>query len=136
AYDRRAGTLRGLHSQAPPFGEAKLVRCTAGAAHDVLVDLRPGSPTYGRWAAAELSAANGRMVYVPPGFAHGFQTLADHTELLYLMSEVYRPEQARGLRWDDPSLAIAWPPCRRRTVSARDQAFPDFALRGAGFQPA
>src|SRR5205823_1346915 len=96
SFNRRAGTLRGMHYQAEPFGEDKLVRCTLGAAYDVVVDLRPGSPTFARWAAAELSAASRRMLYVPRGFAHGFQTLADDTELHYLMSEFYRPECARG----------------------------------------
>lgn len=126
SFNRRAGTLRGLHYQEAPHREAKLIRCTAGTAFDVLVDLRPGSPTRGRWAACELSASCGTMVYVPEGFAHGFQTLADNTELFYLMSEVYRPECARGVRWDDPTLAIDWPACGTRTISARDQTFPGF----------
>jgi dTDP-4-dehydrorhamnose 3,5-epimerase len=128
SFNRRAGTLRGLHYQEAPHQEAKLIRCTAGAAFDVIVDLRPGSPTFARWTACELSAALGNMVYVPEGFAHGFQTLADDTELFYLMSEVYRPECARGVRWDAPALAIDWPPCRTRIVSARDQAFPTSAV--------
>ncbi len=126
--NRRAGTLRGLHYQEAPYREAKLIRCTAGAAFDVIVDLRPGSPTYARWTACELSAARGTMIYVPEGFAHGFQTLADHTELFYLMSEVYRPECARGVRWDDPTLAITWPPCRERVISPRDLGFPELVL--------
>jgi len=127
SFSRRAGTLRGLHYQEAPYEEAKLIRCVTGAAHDVLVDLRAASPTYGRWTAVPLSAAAGVMVYVPRGFAHGFQTLVDNTELLYLMSESYRTGYARGVRWDDPSLAIAWPPCPRRIVSPRDRSFPDLA---------
>ena len=128
SLSRRAGTLRGLHYQEAPHEEAKLIRCTAGAAHDVIVDLRPQSPTRGRWTAVELSAACGTLVYVPKGFAHGFQTLADNTELFYLMSETHRADAARGVRWDDPTLAIKWPPCRVRVVSARDRSFPAFVL--------
>jgi dTDP-4-dehydrorhamnose 3,5-epimerase len=100
------------------------VRCTIGAAFDVVVDLRPSSPTYRQWVSAELTAANRRMVYVPPGFAHGFQTLADDTELFYQMSGFYHPESARGVRWDDPALGIAWPPCDRRIMSERDLSLP------------
>lgn len=109
SYNRRRGTLRGLHYQAPPYAEVKLVRCTAGAAFDVVVDIRPSSPTFKRWLGVELSARNRKMLYIPEGFAHGFQTLDDHTELFYQMSKVYVPEAARGIRWDDPSLAIVWP---------------------------
>ena len=125
SYNRRAGTLRGLHWQADPHAEVKLVRCTAGAAFDVVVDLRPGSPTHRQWVAVELTAENRRAVYIPGGCAHGFQTLADGTELFYQMSEFYHPESARGARWDDPVLAIEWPPCDRRIISERDLAFPD-----------
>jgi dTDP-4-dehydrorhamnose 3,5-epimerase len=127
SFNRRAGTLRGLHYQEAPYEEVKLIRCTAGAVHDVIVDLRPGSPTYGCWAAVGLSAAGGAMLYVPRGVAHGFQTLVDGAELFYLMSESYRAEYARGVRWDDPSLAIDWPPSRTRFVSPRDRSFPDLA---------
>src|SRR3954470_11791797 len=93
------GTLRGMHYQAEPYAECKLVRCSAGAIYDVIVDLRPSSPTYRNWFAVELSAENRKMVYVPEGFAHGFQTLADDTEIVYQISESYRPEYARGVRW-------------------------------------
>jgi dTDP-4-dehydrorhamnose 3,5-epimerase len=124
SFNRAAGTLRGLHYQAPPHAEAKLVRCTAGALFDVIVDLRESSPTRRRWFSVELSAANRRMLFVPPGLAHGFQTLADATEVEYLISAPYRPEAARGVRWDDPLLAIAWPPVARRVISERDLAFP------------
>jgi len=125
SFNRHAGTLRGLHYQAEPHGEDRLVRCTMGAAYDVLVDLRPGSPTCERWFAVELSAHNRRMVYIPRGLAHGFQTLVDRTELHYLMSTVFRPESARGVRWDDPGLGITWPYWPRRIISPRDQNYPD-----------
>lgn len=128
AYNRRRGTLRGLHYQDDPFPEAKLVRCTRGAVHDVIVDLRPASPTFANWIAVELSTANGRQLFVPPGFAHGYQTLTDDAEMFYQISESYRPELARGLRWDDPALAIAWPDCPERTISPRDLSFPCLRL--------
>jgi dTDP-4-dehydrorhamnose 3,5-epimerase len=124
SFNARSGTLRGLHYQAEPFPEAKLVRCTSGAAFDVIVDLRHGSETFGRWVGIELGADNRRAVFVPAGFAHGFQTLEDGTELCYLISEAYRPELARGVRWDDPTLAIAWPSCPDRIISERDRGLP------------
>jgi dTDP-4-dehydrorhamnose 3,5-epimerase len=123
SYNRKRGTLRGLHYQAPPHAEAKLVRCTRGAVWDVIVDLRQGSPTARRWYAAELTAENRRSLYVPAGFAHGFQTLADDSEVLYQMSEFYHPESARGVRWNDPRLAIQWP-VETAILSLRDEAFP------------
>ncbi len=119
----RRGTLRGLHYQAAPHEEARVVRCTQGAVYDVMVDLRRESPTYLRWHAVELSRANGRAAYVPSGFAHGFQTLEDDTELLYLMSEFFVPEAGRGLHWADPVLAVAWP-LPDPVVSERDRAHP------------
>ncbi len=125
SFNHRTGTLRGMHYQADPHPEVKLVRCTRGAAYDVIADLRPGSPTYRQWVAVELTADNRRAVYVPGGFAHGFQTLADETELFYQMSEFYHPESARGVRWDDPALGIEWPPCAGRVISERDRSFPD-----------
>lgn len=109
SFNRRAGTLRGMHYQAAPHAEAKLIRCTMGAAYDVLVDLRPEQPTYRQWVAVELSAESRRMVYIPEGCAHGFQTLCDDTELFYQMSAPYVPEAARGVRWNDPMLGITWP---------------------------
>jgi dTDP-4-dehydrorhamnose 3,5-epimerase len=127
SFNRRAGTLRGMHWQAAPHEEAKLVRCTAGAAYDVVLDVRAGSPTRGNWVAIELTAANHRAVFIPGGFAHGFQTLADGTEMFYHMSATYRPEDARGVRWDDPAFGIAWPPCGQRVIAPRDLSFPDFA---------
>jgi dTDP-4-dehydrorhamnose 3,5-epimerase len=126
AFNRRRGTLRGLHYQAPPHEEAKLVRCVRGALHDVVVDLRPGSPTFRQWLAVELTAENGRMLYVPAGFAHGYQTLVDETEALYLHSAFHAPEAERGVRWDDPAFGIDWPGVDRRVLSAKDQAWPDF----------
>jgi dTDP-4-dehydrorhamnose 3,5-epimerase len=123
SLNRRRGTLRGLHYQAPPHEEAKLVRCTRGAIWDVIVDLRDGSATRGRWFAEDLSADNHRALYVPRGFAHGFQTLADDSEVLYQMSEFYRPGSERGIRWDDPAIGIQWP-IADPVVSARDRAYP------------
>lgn len=122
SWNRRRGTLRGLHYQAPPHAEAKLVRCTRGAIWDVIVDVRPDSPTFRRWYAVELSALNRLALYVPAGFAHGFQTLADDSEVFYQMSAFHAPGHARGLRWDDPLLAIAWP-LPDPIVSERDRSF-------------
>ena len=125
SFNARAGTLRGMHYQAAPRGECKLVRCTRGAIHDVVVDLRPDSPTRRQWLSVELTADNRRMVYVPEGLAHGFQTLADASEVFYQMSEAYSPSHARGVRWDDPAFAIRWPDAER-IISERDRGFPDF----------
>jgi dTDP-4-dehydrorhamnose 3,5-epimerase len=125
SYNERAGTLRGMHYQAAPDGECKLVRCTRGAIYDVIVDLRPDSETYCRWFAAELSADNARQLYVPQGLAHGFQTLTDGSEVAYQMSHVHVPEQARGVRWDDPAFGIEWPEAER-TISDKDRGYPDF----------
>lgn len=127
SFNRRAGTVRGLHWQAPPHAEAKLVRCTHGAIFDVIVDLRRRSPTFGRHLAVILSQENRRMLYVPPGFAHGFQTLEDATEVFYQMSAAYHGPSARGILWNDPDLAIPWPPAAERIVSARDRALPRLA---------
>ena len=125
AFNKEWGTLRGLHFQEEPYAEAKLVRCIRGSLHDVIVDLRAESPTYRRWAAVELSAANGRMVYVPEGLAHGYLTLEDETEALYLISEPYAPEAANGVRWNDPAFDIDWP-SDPRVMSDKDKAWPDF----------
>jgi dTDP-4-dehydrorhamnose 3,5-epimerase len=124
SFNKRKGTLRGMHYQVAPFAETKIVRCTRGSLHDVIVDLRPGSPTFGRHCAVVLSADNRKAMYVPTGFAHGFQTLEDDTEVLYQISEFYSPEHSRGLRWDDPALGIRWPE-DERTISERDRSYPD-----------
>lgn len=127
SYNLRAGTLRGMHYQLAPHGEAKLVRCTRGAIYDVIVDLRADSPTRGRWVGAELTAENRRALYVPEGFAHGFQTLADASEVFYQISAPFVPDAARGVRWDDPAFGIAWPHADARVISDRDRAYADWA---------
>lgn len=123
SLNKMRGTLRGMHYQAEPHQEAKLIRCTAGAIFDVLVDLREDSPTFLKWIGLELSANNRRMLYIPESFAHGFQTLEDDTEVVYQISEYYHPESARGLRWDDPALAIEWP-LPVTVISQRDKQHP------------
>lgn len=123
SYNAKRGTLRGMHWQSPPHGEVKLVRCTAGALFDVIVDLRPASPTLGDWIGVELSADSRRMLYVPEGFAHGFLTIADDTEVFYEMSAPHAPEAARGFRFDDPRVAIGWPE-PARVISDRDADYP------------
>ena len=124
SYNKLAGTLRGLHYQTAPFAEAKLVSCPRGRAWDVVVDLRAGSPSYGRWTATEISAANGRAVFVPEGCAHGFQTLVRGTAIAYQLSSEYQADFARGVRWDDPDLAIEWPYAEPAAISERDKALP------------
>lgn len=126
SFNHKAGTLRGLHYQAAPHAEAKLVRATAGAIFDVIVDLRAGSQTHRAWFGVELTATNRRALYIPEGLAHGFQTLADGAEVFYQISRPYVPEAARGARWDDPAFGISWPPAAARTISDRDRNWPDF----------
>ena len=126
SFNVSRGTLRGLHYQAEPYEEAKLVRCARGALYDLIVDLRPGSVSFRKWFAVELTASNLLMLYVPEGFAHGFQTLEDETEVLYQISDSYRPEYARGVRWNDPAFDFRWP-MDERVMSERDLSFPDFA---------
>jgi dTDP-4-dehydrorhamnose 3,5-epimerase len=123
SFNEKAGTLRGLHFQAEPHGEAKLVRCTHGAIYDVAVDIRPDSNTYLKWYGVELTSDNRRMMFIPKGFAHGFQTLMDRSEVLYLMFEMYHPESGRGLRWDDPKLGISWP-LANYIISDKDRRYP------------
>jgi dTDP-4-dehydrorhamnose 3,5-epimerase len=123
------GTLRGLHFQEAPHGEVKVVRCTRGAARVTIVDLRPNSCTYTQWTGVELSPENGRLLYVPLGFAQGYQTLVDDTEVAYQMSHEYVPDAARGVRWNDPAFGIHWPPAERRIISPRDQAWPDYRVQ-------
>jgi dTDP-4-dehydrorhamnose 3,5-epimerase len=112
-----------MHFQSAPHDEPKVVRCTRGSIYDAIIDIRPNSSTYGRWIATHLDEKNGRAIYVPPGFAHGFQTLADDTEVLYLMGRKYSPSHAAGIRYNDPSVGIAWP-LKPTAISERDLAFP------------
>jgi dTDP-4-dehydrorhamnose 3,5-epimerase len=123
SHNAHKGTLRGMHYQKPPHGEVKLVRCVKGAIHDVIIDLREGSPTQGKWEGFDLDAREGRMLYVPAGFAHGFQTLEDDTDVVYQVSHPYTPEAEAGLRWDDPAYGIAWP-LPVGTISPKDAAWP------------
>ena len=125
SFNKRKGTLRGMHFQASPHEEAKLIRCTRGAIFDAIIDLRPDSATFKQYVSAVLTAANGRMLYVPRRFAHGFQTLEDNTEVLYQMSEFYNPESARGVRWNDPAFRIDWPE-KVEVISERDRTYADF----------
>lgn len=131
SWNPQVGTLRGLHYQAAPHQEDKLVRVTRGAIFDVIVDLRPGSPTFGTWHGVELSADNHRQLYVPKDFAHGFQTLENDTEVLYQMTVPFHPDAPRGIRWDDPDLAIVWPAVQSRHISERDVHLPPFQTRQA-----
>ncbi len=124
SFNKKKGTLRGLHYQLPPHAETKLVRCTRGALYDVIVDLRSDSPTFLKWFGVELTSENHRMLYIPQRFAHGFQTLEDGTEIFYQMSEFYAPKAARGLRWNDPLLEIVWPD-GNRTISEKDREYID-----------
>lgn len=125
SYNKRKGTLRGMHYQIAPHEEAKLVSCIRGAIYDVIIDLRPNSSTYRQWFAVELTAENYKMLYIPAGFAHGFQTLEGNTVVFYQMSEFYHPECARGVRWNDPAFGIVWPD-DIRVISDRDRQYPDF----------
>ena len=125
SYNKRSGTVRGMHFQSPPYQEAKLVRCTKGAIFDVALDLRSASSTRYQWVAEELSAENHRMLYIPEGCAHGYQTLTDGAELFYQMSEYYHPESAGGVRWSDPLFGIEWP-LATTVISERDATYPLF----------
>jgi dTDP-4-dehydrorhamnose 3,5-epimerase len=126
SFNKRRGTLRGMHYQLAPYGQAKLVRCTSGAIYDVIIDLRPDSQTFMQWVSVELTARNRLALYIPVDFAHGFQTLEDETEVSYHMSDVYAPESARGVRWDDPAFGIEWPAADQRIINERDRTYPDF----------
>jgi dTDP-4-dehydrorhamnose 3,5-epimerase len=126
SWNEHLGTLRGMHFQRPPHEEVKVVRCTRGALYDVIIDLRPDSATYCRWAAIELDEESRRMLYVPRGFAHGFQTLVDGTEAFYMVSEPYAPDSADGVRWDDPAFGVEWPLEAPSVISDRDRSWPDF----------
>jgi dTDP-4-dehydrorhamnose 3,5-epimerase len=126
SFNKRKGTLRGMHYQVAPSAEAKLVRCTQGAIYDVIIDLRPDSSTFRQHVAEALTARNHKMLYVPEGFAHGFLTLEDNSEIFYQMSEFYAPQHARGVRWNDPAFGIAWP-IPEPVMADRDRNYPDFA---------
>jgi dTDP-4-dehydrorhamnose 3,5-epimerase len=123
SYNIKKGTLRGMHYQATPYEETKLVRCTKGAIYDVIIDLRPDSPTYSQWIGVHLTADNYKMLYVPENFAHGFQVLEDNTEATYQVSQFYTPGSERGIRWDDPKFGIDWP-MEVRVISEKDESWP------------
>ena len=125
SFNLKKGTLRGMHYQAKPHEEAKLVRCTRGSIYDVIIDIRPDSSTFKSWVAVELSAENRKMLYIPEGFSHGFQTLEDNTEVFYQMSESYFPEYSTGVRWNDLAFDIQFP-LEITSISQKDQAYPDF----------
>jgi dTDP-4-dehydrorhamnose 3,5-epimerase len=126
AFNRRQGTLRGMHFQREPHAEVKLVRCTRGAVYDAIIDLRSGSQTYMRWIGIELTDENRRALYVPEGFAHGYQTLVDDTEIFYQVSEFYSPDFEDGVRWNDPAFGIRWPDPATPLLSSKDAAWPDY----------
>src|SRR5579864_3458738 len=130
SYNIHRGTVRGLHFQWAPSNEAKLVRCLRGAIHDVLLDLRPAQPTYLKHCALRLDQENRDAVFIPAGVAHGFQTLADESEILYQMTDFYRPELAAGVRWNDDAFGIEWPVGRDVVISERDASYPDFDRQG------
>jgi dTDP-4-dehydrorhamnose 3,5-epimerase len=130
SYNRREATLRGMHYQIAPHQEAKLVRCTRGSIYDVIIDLRRDSPTFTQYIAVVLTADNRKALYVPEGFAHGFQTLSEDSEVFYQISEFYAPDCSRGIRWDDPTFAINWPRAER-IISERDRSYPDFVAENA-----
>ncbi len=126
SFNKKAGTLRGMHYQTAPFGQAKLVRCTQGSIYDVGVDLRPDSDTFRRWIGIELSAENRRMLYLPGDFAHGYLSLTDNTEVHYQVTAVYAPQAAGGFRWNDPAFNIEWPEVSDLNINERDREYPDF----------
>lgn len=128
SFNKKKNTIRGMHFQSAPHAQAKLVRCTQGAIYDAMIDLRPDSPTYRQWVAEELTAKNRRMLYVPEGFAHGFQTLEDDTEVFYQVSDYYAPGTAGGVRWDDPAFDIRWPETEQVILNERDRTYPDYRL--------
>ncbi|MDQ3820354.1 MAG: dTDP-4-dehydrorhamnose 3,5-epimerase [Acidobacteriota bacterium] len=128
SFNRSKGTLRGMHFQRSPHEQTKVVRCTLGAIYDVIVDLRPSSPTFKQWIGAELTSENRLMLYIQEGFAHGFQTLEDGSEVFYQMSSYYAPESAGGVRWNDAAFGIEWPHAAERIINARDRQYPDFVL--------
>lgn len=126
SFNKKRGTLRGMHYQITPNQEAKLFRCTRGAMYDVMIDLRPESPTYLEWLGVELRADNSRMLYVPEGFANGYQALTDNTEVFYQVSQFYSPDSERAIRWDDPIFGIKWPETDNLVISEKDKNWPDY----------
>ncbi|MBA4369210.1 MAG: dTDP-4-dehydrorhamnose 3,5-epimerase [Desulfobacterium sp.] len=126
AYTKKKGTIRGMHYQIAPHEETKLMRCISGAIFDVIIDLRPDSSTYKRWFGIELSAENKKMLYIPEGFAHGYQSLTDHIETFYMVSAFYAPESERAVRWNDPVFSIEWPIMENLTISEKDRNCPDY----------
>jgi dTDP-4-dehydrorhamnose 3,5-epimerase len=126
SYNKTKGTLRGMHFQQAPFAETKIVRCTSGALYDVIIDIRPESPTYKQWIAVELTEESMRMLYVPEGFAHGFITLKDHTSVHYVVTQYYAPGCEGGIRYNDPAFNIEWP-IEPSVISEKDKVIPDFA---------
>lgn len=127
SFNKRKGTMRGMHYQVAPYEETKLIRCTQGAIYDVVVDLRPNSPSFGDWVGVELTAEKHNMIYVPQGCAHGFLTLKDGVEVMYQMSEIQHAGSARGVRWDDPAFQIKWP-AKVEVISERDRGYPNFQV--------
>jgi dTDP-4-dehydrorhamnose 3,5-epimerase len=125
SFNKKRGTIRGMHYQISPYGEAKLVRCTKGSAFEVMIDLRPNSKSFKKWLSVEISSENYKMLYVPEGFALGFQTLEDNTELHYQMSQKYMPKSARGIRWDDKTFKISWP-LKPTVISKKDSSYSTF----------
>ena len=128
SFSKKRYTIRGMHYQSAPHAQAKLVRCTKGAIYDVIIDLRPESPTFKQWIGEELTEDNRRMLYAPAGFAHGFQTLVDNTEVFYQVSEFYAPKAEGGVRWNDPVFGIEWRATDGITINDRDQSYPDFEV--------
>ena len=128
SFNARKATVRGMHYQAAPFSQVKIVSCPRGAIYDVIIDLRPESDTFREWVAVELSGENGLMLYVPAGLAHGFQTLRDETEVAYQMFAAYAPEYARGVRWNDPAFGVSWPLANQVFINQRDRDYPDFQI--------
>ena len=136
SFNGKTGTLRGLHFQHGEHAEGKFIRCIRGSLYDVIVDIREESPTYGKWFGVELNSSNKMALYAPPGCAHGFQTLEDGTEILYMSSSPYHGAAEGGIRWDDPAFGIKWPAAEARIISAKDLEWPDFQLRKTDLHPA